>query len=172
MSPPVYKIDEQSEDKGPPVYVIDEPARVVAPPIIKTAPPPRPPAAPAAKQAAARPAAAPAAKQTAPRPMPLPARGMNTPASKRRARSLFVETEEDSGWIGTVGKFIAGAILGELLAVLTLFLAIWCGLEDIWNGFGPSVLGGFPILFGVFGIVWFDQVTGACRKFVEWFHSA
>ena len=98
---------------------------------------------------------------------------MNTPVSvnKRGARILDSVEVEDNGWMGSLGKFVVGAILGEVLAVMSLFTVIWCGLEGFWNGFGPSVLSLSPILFGVFGIVWFDQVIMACRRFVEWFHT-
>jgi len=70
---------------------------------------------------------------------------------------------------GVIGRFIVATFFGGFVSLVILAIVLWVDLDMFWESPWPHVLWLIPMVWGILGIFWFDQMLNAGRKIFEMF---
>jgi len=74
--------------------------------------------------------------------------------------------EPESGFFRTMGKFIGGALIGGLISLGIFLVATWLDAEAATNTIGICILWIIPLVWGMMGILFFDEMLDITKKVI------
>ncbi|MBM4041455.1 MAG: hypothetical protein FJ290_23380 [Planctomycetes bacterium] len=82
------------------------------------------------------------------------------------------EKSPTSGPLGAVLKFVFAALFGGLISLVISVIVYWTGAHEFWRSGWVHTLWIIPLVWGVLGIVWFDEMLDWAREFFEGFSES